>query len=79
MAEHWDKPLSRVLAPKGQRLTTLRDAANFILANFATTTHSATLEHAIVLLQAAAESGSVKDRTAATDQVALVLRLRGWM
>jgi hypothetical protein len=52
----WDAPLSRVLAPAGARLTTLRKAGAYVSEHFATVTQSAVLERAIVLLMAAAES-----------------------
>jgi hypothetical protein len=44
------------------RLATLREAAAYLSERFATVTHSAVLERAIVLLMAAAESGKRKDR-----------------
>jgi len=43
--------------------------------HFATVTQSAVLEHAIVLLMAAAGSGKAKDRKAATDQLVIVLQV----
>jgi hypothetical protein len=70
---HWDRPLSRVLTPRGARLCTLREAGAFLTERFAQVTKCAVLEHAIVLLMAAAESGRPKDRKAATDQLAIVL------
>jgi hypothetical protein len=73
----WDLPLSRVLTPRGERLATLREAGAYLSERFATVTHSAVLERAIVLLMAAAESGKPKDRAAATDQVVLVILNRG--
>jgi hypothetical protein len=73
----WDAPLSRVLTPRGTRLSTLREAGLYLSEAFATVTQSAVLERAIELLMQAAESGKAKDRKAATDQVVLVLLNRG--
>jgi hypothetical protein len=69
----WDARLSRVLSPPGQRLVTLRDAANYIAGRFANVTRNAALEHAIELLMEAAESGALEDRKRATDQLARFL------
>jgi hypothetical protein len=74
---HWDAPLSRVLTPRGARLSTLREAGQYLSANFTTVIESAVLARAIELLMAAAESGRPKDRKAATDQIVLVLLNRG--
>jgi hypothetical protein len=73
----WDAPLSRVLTPRGARLSTLRAAGQYLSEQFATVVESAVLARAIELLMAAAESGRPKDRKAATDQVVLVLLNRG--
>jgi hypothetical protein len=72
---HWDLPLSRVLTPRGARLATLREAAEFLSARFGNVLQCAVLERAIELLMAAAESGKPKDRKAATDQLAIVLEV----
>ena len=70
-----NQPLSRVLILKsGERLRTLHDAAELITRRFGSVTKPAPLEHAIVLLLRAAETGTQADRKAATDQVAHVLR-----
>ena len=72
----WDQPLTRVLILKtGERLRTLHDAAELITRRFGSVSKSAPLGHAIRLLLGAAETGTRADRKAATDQVALVLRL----
>ena len=72
----WMKPLTRTLTLKsGQRLTTLLDAANLLAERFQTVRRYDPLEHAIELLLRAAETGTRADREAATDQLALVLRL----
>ncbi len=71
----WNHPLTRVLILKtGERLRTLYDAAELITRRFGTVTKSALLEHDIMLLLRAAETGTRADRKAATDRVALVLR-----
>jgi hypothetical protein len=77
MPAGWDAPLSRVLAPRGTRLSTWREAGRYLSDGFSTVTRSAVLEHAIVLLMVAAESGKAKDRAAATEQVERVLAGRG--
>jgi hypothetical protein len=76
---HWDAPLSRVLTPRGAQLSTLREAGQFLSERFSSVIHDASLERAIELLMAAAESGVLADRKTATDQVqvAVVLRDRG--
>jgi hypothetical protein len=72
----WNRPLTRVLVLKtGERLRTLHDAADLFTRRFGSVTKSAPLGHAIRLLLGAAETGTRADRKAATDQVALVLRL----
>ena len=71
----WDRPLTRSLTlTSGERLATLHDAANLIARLFDTTL-PAPLELAVALLFQAAESGTKADLKAATDQVALALRL----
>jgi hypothetical protein len=72
----WSRPLTRVLTLKsGEQLRTLHDAAELFTRRFGSVTKSAPLEHAIGLLLRAAKTGARADRKAATDQVALVLRL----
>jgi hypothetical protein len=72
----WTWPLTHVLILKtGERLRTLHDAAELITRRFGSVTRSAPLGHAIRLLLCAAETRTRADRKAATDQVALVLRL----
>lgn len=80
MAVDWTLPLTRPLPLKGgRRLRTLWDAAELITRRFGNVTQDAVLEHAIVLLLRAAETGTQADRKAATDQVALVPRLNVMM
>jgi hypothetical protein len=62
-----------------ERLTTLHEAAYFVMDRFSTTTQNSVLEHALVCLMHAAETGADDDRAAATEQVARLLRLRGWL
>ena len=74
----WNQPLTRTLVLKsGQRLTTLHDAADLFTRPFGSIWRDAPLANAIRLLFRAAETGSPENRKAATDQVALVLRLNG--
>jgi hypothetical protein len=73
----WDAPLSRVLAPRGARLSTLREAGRYLADGFSTVTQSAVPERAIELLMLAAETGRAKDRAAATEQLERVLEERG--
>lgn len=82
MADHWDSALTRVLTTKAassERLETLRQAGAFVAERFPNTTHSAVLEHAVTTLMRAAETGTAADREAATDQVTLLLKGRGWL
>jgi hypothetical protein len=72
----WSRPLSRTLTLKsGRRLTTLLDATDLLAEQFQTATRNDLLEYAIGLLLRAAETGTLADRRAATDRVALVQRL----
>jgi hypothetical protein len=73
----WNKPLARHLPLKdGRTLHTLHDARDvFASGVFAGVTHDPPLEHAIELLIRAAETGEDNDVEAATDQVAIMLRL----
>jgi hypothetical protein len=71
---HWAEPLSRVLTLKGgERLATLREAAAVILERFSSVRQDASVEHAIELLMKAAETGGMRDRKVATDQLWRVL------
>jgi hypothetical protein len=74
---HQCAPLWRVLTPRGARLSGLLEAGQYLSESFAAVTHSAVLEHAIVLLMRAAESGKAKDRKAATDQLAILTSVHG--
>jgi hypothetical protein len=78
MAVDWTQPLTRTLTLKtGGRLVTLYDAAELLADRFDTVRRDEPLEHAVELLLRAAETGTHKERECATDQIALVLRLRG--
>jgi hypothetical protein len=73
MTVDWNRPLTRVLILKsGEQLRTLHDAASLVSKRFG---HSAAMEHTIARLLRAAETGTRADRTAATEQVATVLRV----
>ena len=58
--------------PTSTVLRTLDDAASLLSKRFG---HSAAMEHTIARLLRAAETGTRADRTAATEQVATVLRV----
>jgi hypothetical protein len=74
----WSARLTRPVRLKDDTvLLTLSDARDCLLQNFSTVTRNDALAHAVVLLMKAAEKKTRKDRAAATDQVALVLRGRG--
>jgi hypothetical protein len=78
MARHWSKPLSRVLTLRnGERLETLADCGGLLTSRFGNVLYDEALEHAIVLLMRAAETGRAIHLEAATDQVETVLRARG--
>jgi hypothetical protein len=82
MAEHWNEPLTRALLTRSDPpvcLATLHDAAHFVMDRFSTSSHNAVLEQALECLIQAAETGTAEDRSAATIQVELLLRLRGWL
>jgi hypothetical protein len=69
----WNRPLTRVLILKsGEQLRTLDDAASLVSKRCG---HSAAMEHTIARLLRTAETGTRADRTAATEQVATVLRV----
>lgn len=75
----WSKPLTRELTLKdGRVLRTLHDA-RYVFASgvFSGVKHSPPLERAIDLLMKAANSGDDHDVQAATDQVAIALRVHG--
>ena len=77
MAVDWHRPLTHPLAlDGGETLRTLRDAAVLIARRFGKAPESEPLERALELLLIAAVTGAEADRKAATDQVALVLKLR---
>lgn len=73
----WTRPLARKLVlTDGRVLRTLHDARHvFASGVFSGATHSPPLEQAIDRLLKAAETGDDDDVTAATDQVATVLRI----
>jgi hypothetical protein len=75
----WNRPLARDLVlTNGRVLRTLHDARDvFASGAFAGVKHSPPLEHAIDLLIDAADSGKPGDIKAATDQVAIALRVHG--
>jgi hypothetical protein len=80
MAVDWSRTLSRVLTLKsGEQLRTLNGPASLISKRFGSVTHSAPLEHAIVRLLHAAETGTRQNRKAGTDQVEIVLRVNRMM
>ena len=76
-AADWSTKLTRALALKdGTKLVTLADTRAVLLKYLATEVEDAalgTVGHALRLLLAAAKTGSLADRKAATDQVAIVL------
>jgi hypothetical protein len=59
----------------GARLVTLHDAPEVLLRHFGNVNHDAPIAHAIDLMIRAAKTGTREDRIAATEQIALVLRL----
>jgi hypothetical protein len=61
----------------GSKLVSLSDARDCLLTHFSDVTKNDALVHAVVLLMKAAETKTRKDRSAATEQVALVLAGRG--
>ena len=73
----WSAKLTRSLTlKKGNALVTLADARRVVLAHMATDVEDFALIHALRLLLVAADTGSLADRKAATEQVAIVLRAR---
>jgi hypothetical protein len=74
----WSVKLTRWLPLKnGDTLVTLADARRVVLAHLMIEVDDSALTHAMRLLLAAAETGTLADRKAATDQVVLVLKWRG--
>ena len=70
----WSVKLTRGLPLKnGDTLVTLADARRLVLAHLMTEVDDSALSNALRLLLAAAETGTLADRKAATDQVELVL------
>jgi hypothetical protein len=71
----WDQRLARPINLKGsgKKLLTLRDAGDFLRANFQTVRRNAMLDGALEDLIAAAESGQAADRRRATDQLETLL------
>jgi hypothetical protein len=77
----WFAKLTRTLALKdGTKLVTLADAHGCLIQHFKPATYSLRVGRgvlrAIELVMVAAETGAFADRTAATDQVEIVLRWR---
>ena len=73
----WSAKLTRSLAIKdGTKLATLADAREILIEYFETMAQSASVALAMERVLIAAETGSFADRKAATDQVAIVLKLR---
>ena len=74
---YWTQPLARVLILKsGVRVAMLHDAGQVFLRAFGNVSpHDAPIAHALTLMMRAAETGKRADREAATEQVAVVLRL----
>ena len=71
----WSVKLTRPLTLKnGDKLVTLADARRVVLAHLTTEVENHELIHAMRLLLTAAETGSFAHRTAATNQVAMMLR-----
>jgi len=77
MADHWDEPLTLPIRLNRRRtgvtLETLRDAAEFMLAQFGTVTHDIALKDAVEELMHAAHTGLAADIREATQQVSRVL------
>jgi hypothetical protein len=69
----WDSPLARPIElVDGRILTTLREAAEGLIASFGGVSYWPALEYASELLHIAAETGDDGDIAAATHQVAVV-------
>jgi hypothetical protein len=76
----WNSPLARSIElDDGRTLTTLREAAESLIASFGGVLHWPALEHASELLQTAAKTGDDGDIAAATHQVAVVFMQRGFL
>jgi hypothetical protein len=73
----WSAKLTRSLTLKtGDKLVTLADARAALIRYFETVTQSAAVALAIKLVMKAADTGTLADRKAGTDQVAIVLAHR---
>jgi hypothetical protein len=73
----WSGKLARSLTLKdGTEMVTLADARDVLRNHLATEVENIELGQTLRLLLAAAKTGSVADRRAATDQVEIVLRWR---
>jgi hypothetical protein len=73
----WSTKLTRSLTLKdGTKLVTLGDARAVLLKYLTTEIEDPAVGQAIRLLLAAAKTGSLADRKAATDQVEILLRWR---
>ena len=73
----WSARLTRSLTIKdGTKLVTLADAREILIKYFETMAQGASVAHAMERVLIAAETGTFADRKAATDQVAIVLKLR---
>ena len=73
----WGQPLTRTLTIKsGVKLRTLHDAAEAFLRAFGNVNHDAAVAHGIEAMMQAARTGDDAGRKAATDQIALVFRLK---
>jgi hypothetical protein len=76
----WNSPLARSIElDDGRTLTTLREAAESLIASFGGVLHWPALEHASELLQTAAKTGDDGDIAAAPHQVAVVFMQRGFL
>jgi len=79
MANHWRKDLTApIVLNGGTRLNTFLEAGEFIDAN-CRTLDGAALQYTIELLMQAAETGSVYDRNAATEQLRSFLSVHRWL
>ena len=78
MAKHWKKPLAQPIKLKKRRagvvLETLLDAANFMLGEYGSVTHSIAIRDAVEELMHAAETGKKPDIDQATDLIWRVLK-----
>ena len=72
MAAHWNKDLIRPVKYRTVTLSTLRDAADFLMIAFPSTWILG-LRRCVKMLMRAAETGEAADIAAATDLLASVL------